>query len=351
MSHSNVSTPVRVGVMGAGWVARERHIPAFKRDGRCNVTMLFDQDYSQAESVARKFRVPRFVNRLEDFLQEPLDVVSICTPPWTHAPLIEAAIRAGKHVLVEKPMTLTSEEGKALDILAHKSGLVLCPVHNFLFSHSMQRAKSLLEGGAAGVVNWTMGVQLNSWSRRLPTWFKELPGGLFFDEAPHFLYLMRYFLGELRVEQAWRYTDETDSGLLNERMEARLCGTRGIGQLTMWTGSPFSEWLFILFCSRAVLVLDLFRDILIHLPPERAHNAVDVLKFSARSTFQLWREIGASGLRFAGNRLLYGHDRLVNKFLEAVIEREEPPVTAQDGFEVVALIEEILNHTSGARSE
>jgi len=347
MSKSNIPTPVRVGIIGTGWVARERHIPAFKRDSRCTVTVLFDQDYSQAESAARKFRIPRFVDRLDDFLQEPLDVVSICTPPWAHAPLIEASIRAGKHVLVEKPMTLTSEEGKSLEALARKSGLVLCPVHNFLFSRAIRRAKSLLEGGGAGVVSWAMGLQLSSWHRRLPTWFYKLPGGLFFDEVPHFLYLMRYFLGELRVEQAWHSTSELDSEFPSQRTEARLCGTHGTGHLTIWTGSPFSEWLFILFCSRAVLVIDLFRDTLIHLPPEQAHNAVDVLKFSARGTIELWREIGASGLRFAGNRLLYGHGRLVNRFLEAMVNGEEPPTTARDGFEVVALIEEILRCTSG----
>jgi len=345
MSYHKVSSPVRVGIVGTGWVARERHIPAFKRDGRCTITTLFDQDCSQAELTARKFRIPRFVNRLDDFLQEPLDVVSICTPPWSHTSLIEASIRAGKHVLVEKPMTLTSEEGISLEALASKSGLVLCPAHNFLFSRSMRRAKSLLDGGEVGVVNWAMGVQLSSWRRRLPTWFNELPGGLFFDEAPHFLYLMRYFLGELRVEEARHYTSKTDS-LPDERMEVRLCGTRGNGQLTIWMGSPFSEWLFILFCSRTVLVLDLFRDILIQLPPEKAHNAIDVLKFSAQGTLQLWREIERSGLRFIGNRLLYGHDHLVNMFLEAVIKGEESPVTAQEGLEVVALIEEILYRSS-----
>jgi len=346
MSYHKVSTPVRVGIVGTGWVARERHIPAFKRDSRCTITTLFDPDYSRAELTARKFRIPRFVNRLDDFLKEPVDVVSICAPPGAHASLIEASIRAGKHVLVEKPMTLTSEEGKSLKILASEAGLLLCPVHNFLFSRSMRRAKSLLEAGKVGEVSWVMGVQLNSWRRRLPTWFNELPGGLFFDEAPHFLYLMRYFLGELSVEEVWHHASETDS-LPDERMEVRLYGTRGSGQLTMWTGSPFSEWLFILFCSHAVLVLDLFRDILIHLPPERAHKAQDVLKFSVRGTLQLWREIGTAGLHFIGNRLLYGHDHLVRQFLEAVVTGGESPVTAQDGFEVVALIEEILNRTAG----
>ncbi len=340
------SAPVRVGVVGTGWVATARHIPAFKRDGRSTIVALLDRDRSQAESVARKFRIPQSFNRMEDFLETPLDVVSICTPPWTHAPLVEAAIRTGKHVLVEKPMTMTSEEGKYLETLARESSVLLCPAHNLLFARSIQRAKSLLERGEAGVVHGAMGVQLSSWLRRLPTWFKELPGGLFFDEAPHLLYLMRYFLGDLQVEQAWHSTRETDSALPTERMETRLCGARGTGHLTMWTGSPFSEWLLILFCSRAVLVMDLFRDILVNIPPERAHNAGDVLKSSVYNTLRFWQGIGASGLRFTFNRLLYGHDRLVNSFLDVVLNGGEPPISAQDGWTVVALMEDILHRAS-----
>jgi len=346
MTINRIQTPVRVGVIGAGWVARNRHIPAFSRNRQSKVTVLFDRNIDRAEKTAKKFRIPRFVSQLDDFLNEPLDVVSICTPPGEHASLIEASIQAGKHVLVEKPMTLTSKEGRSLDLLASKSGLILCPTHSFLFSRSMLRAKSVLESGKAGEIKWAMGVQLNSWRRRLPAWFNDLPGGLFFDEVPHFLYLMRYFLGELDVEQAWHYAGEIDSSP-DERMEVHLRGTHGTGQLTMWNGSPFSEWQFILFCSRAVLAIDLFRDILIQLPPERGHNARDVLEISARGTFQLWKEIVTSGLRFAGNRLLYGHDHLINLFLEAVAQGKELPVTARDGYEVVALIEEILDRTSG----
>ena len=346
MTIDKLQTPVRVGVIGAGWVAQDCHIPAFKRNRLSNVTVLLDRNIDRAEVMAGKFRIPRFVDRLDDFLGEPLDVVSICTPPQEHAPLIEASLRAGKHVLVEKPMTLTSEEGRSQALLASKSGLLLCPAHSFLFSRSVLRAKSALEAGKAGETKWAMGLQLSSWRRRLPTWFNDLPGGLFFDEVPHFLYLMRYFLGELNIEQAWLHADGTDSAP-DERMEVRLKGTQGNGQLTMWTGSPFSEWLFVLFCSRSVLVLDLFRDILIKLPPEKAHRAMDVLKFSSGSTLQMWKEIGVSGLRFARHRLLYGHDQLVNLFLESAVNGEKPPVTAQDGIEVVALAEEILSRSSG----
>jgi len=310
------------------------------------VKALFDRDRSKTESAAKRFRIPHCFNRLEEFLQAPLDVVSVCTPPGAHASLVEAAIRAGKHVLVEKPMTLTSEEGKSLEALAREAGVVLCPAHNFLFSRSTQRAKSLLRNGEAGEVGWAMGVQLSSWRRRLPTWFDDLPGGLFFDEAPHLLYLMRHFLGDLRVEQAWHTSVSGNSSSRSERMEARLQGAQGTGYLTMWFGAPFSEWLFILFCSRAVLVLDLFRDILVHLPPEQAHNAPDILKSSALGTLQLWGGIGTSGIRHARGQLFYGHDLLIHRFLDAVINGGELPVSARDGWEVVALMEEILRRSS-----
>jgi predicted dehydrogenase len=331
--------------MGTGWVALKRHIPAFKRDKRASLNAVLGHEAASTEATARRFGIYRSFLSLEEFLKEPLDIVSVCTPPGTHASLVEAAIRSGKHVLVEKPMTLTSDEGRSLEALARSTGVILCPAHNFLFSRSLESAKSLLESGRAGKVHWVMGLQLSSSRRRLPTWFNDLPGGLFFDEAPHFLYLMRYFLGKLRVEQAWHTSGGRDLPPGTGRTEARLQGAHGDGYLIMWFGAPFSEWLFILFCSQAVLILDLFRDILVHLPPERAHQARDVLKMSLGGTLRFWRGISTSGIRATCGRLAYGHDRLIGQFLEAVSGGGKPPTQAQDGWQVVALMEEILRRS------
>jgi scyllo-inositol 2-dehydrogenase (NADP+) len=342
---SDFQRRLQVGIVGTGWVATERHIPAFKQDSRATISAILGREPGGTAATARRFRIPRSFTSLEEFLAEPLDVVSVCTPPGSHASLVEAAVRAGKHVLVEKPMTLTSGEGRALEALASSAGVVLSPAHNFLFSRSIERASSLLSSGEAGNIHWAMGLLLSSWKRRLPTWFDDLPGGLFFDEAPHFLYLMRYFLGELQVEQAWHTSGGGDLQPRTERTEARLEGARGSGYLTMWFGAPFSEWLFILFCSRAVLILDLFRDILIHLPPEQAHRARDVLKMSLTGTLRLWKGIGSSGIRSTCGRLSYGHNLLIRRFLDAVIDGKKPPTSAQDGWQIVALLEEILRRS------
>ena len=190
-----------------------------------------------------------------------------------------------------------------------------------------------------------MGMQLSSARRRLPTWSDRLPGGLFFDEAPHLIYLMQHFLGQLEVEGAWM-TRAKDSGPTPERMEVRFQGARGRGYLTMWFDAPLSEWLLVLACTRSVLIVDLFRDLLGRLPPERAHNARDVLGASFVSTLQLWKGIGVSGARMLGRRLLYGHDLLIRRFLDAVVDEGPPPVTPEDGWRVVALMEEALRQSS-----
>jgi predicted dehydrogenase len=257
-------------------------------------------------------------------------------------------------------MTLTAAEGRQLDQVARERGRLLCPAHNFLFARSMRRLQAIREGGELGEGRYLIGLQTSSWRRRLPAWFGDLRGGLFFDEAPHLLYLMRHFLGELEVTGSWvsgvavanRSTSTGDgqlvagqrmdhAGLANTRVEARLSSDRGDAYLTMSIGAPSSEWWLIVFGSRKTVALDLFRDILVALPAERGHGATDVTRIAARATASFWSGMSATGLRYLLRRQWFGHDVLVHEFLNA-IEGEPPPTTAADGWKVVELIEEIL---------
>ena len=334
---------IRIGVAGAGWVATNRHLPVLKRDRRVEIAAVLDPQLGRAADAARRFGVARHFDRIEDFLTEPLDAVVVCTPPDSHAHVVEAALSAGHHVLVEKPMTLSAAEGGKLETLAAERNLVLCPAHNFLFARSTKRARDLLTSGRAGEVRWAMGVQMSSPRRRLPEWFGRLPGGLFFDEAPHLLYLMRHFLGEMEVEDAWSQKSRgADGGGPAERIEARLGGKLGPADLISWTGAPLSEWYLLLCCTKAVLAIDLFRDTLISLPPERAHGVRDVVASAARRTVQLWAGIASTGVRTLRGRQFFGADELDRRFVDSVESGREPPVTARDGRQVVELIEQIL---------
>ena len=334
--------PLTVGVIGAGWVATARHIPSFQRDARVRVEALLDTDLETAQSAARRLQVPHAYGKLADFLNHGLDVVSICTPPWTHAPLAIEALRRGCHVLVEKPMAMSAEEATGMVEVARATGAKLCVAHNFLFSRSMRRALLLLERGEVGEVQHAIALQFSSPRRRLPRWYPQLPGGLFFDESPHMIYLLRRFLGDLSVEQAWAREAPPGVSQRLDRVGARLQGAKGSADLSMSFRAPVSEWLLAVVGTRQVLVLDIFRDILVVLKSDGAHAAADILKGSMRLVLQGLVGFVTSGALFSTKRLLYGHEVLVRRFVDSVTSGAPLPVAPEEGAAVVRTMESIL---------
>ena len=333
---------VNVGVIGAGWVATDRHLPALKKTRNANISAVFDRNADRTATAARKYGAQAFHSSVDELLSQPIDAVVICTPPQAHFELITKSLEAGKHVLVEKPFTLIGADGDKVVAQAAAANLLVSPSHNFLYANSTRRAKHLIESGSAGAVISASGAQLSSWNRRLPTWYDELPGGLFFDEAPHLLYLMSEFVGELGVATAWRDQRESPNGGSVERTEAQLVGERGDATLSMTTGAPLSEWYVTLICEKKILIIDLFRDILIDLPTESAHNRKDVIGVSLRTTIQHWAGTISSGLRVLRGKGDYGHGLLISKFIDAVDGAGAPPTTPEDGTRVVKLMESIL---------
>jgi predicted dehydrogenase len=278
---------------------------------------------------------------MEAFLEERLDIVSICTPPWTHHPLALRFFERGCHVLTEKPMAMSGEEAAGMIDAARLAGTSLCVSHNFLFSRSMLRAERLIQRGEVGAIQHVVGLQLSSPSRRLPTWYADLPGGLFFDEAPHLVYLMRRFLGGLQVDFA--SVDRAQAGQQPvAHVQARLSGRTASGLLTMSFLAPVSEWVVLVVGSERVLMLDIFRDILAVLRPDGSHSPREVLSSSLRFALGLAKGFLTSGSLYASRHLLYGHDVLIGRFVDSILNGDPPPVGGEDGRQVVQAMRDIL---------
>lgn len=320
-------------------------MPAFRLHPAAEVYAVYDRNRQRAEATARKFGIPVCHNDMDAFLNEGLDIVSICTPPWTHCGLALQALERGCHVLTEKPMAMSSEEAKAMIKAADKAGKILCVSHNFKFSRSMLKAISLLERGDVGEIQSVIGFQLSSPSRRLPSWYPRLPGGLFFDESPHLIYLMRQLLGRLHVEFA-SSVEATSGEQPLAHVQANLSGPSGSGVLTMSFLAPVSEWILVVVGSKRVLIIDIFRDIVTILRSDESHSPRDVLFSSLRFALGLGKGFLDSGSLYARGRLLYGHDVLIGRFVDSVGGSGEPPVAASEGAEVVGVMEEILRKAS-----
>lgn len=327
---------VRVGIIGSGWVARARHLPSFASHPDVQIAGVYDRHLDHARRLTDRLPSARPVADLDELFGIGVDLVSIATPPWSHAELAVAAFERGAHVFTEKPMAMSSAEAETMVAAARRAGRMLCVSHNFVFSRAVARGERFL---ASTAVHYVAGVQLSSLQRRLPTWYQDLPGGLMFDEVPHLLYLLDYFMGPMEVEHV---RVRGSAGSEPRAVEVLLGGTVP-GQITMVFGAPVSEWQVVLTGDKGVVALDLFRDVAVRIGPDGAHRAADILKTSAKVVADHTAGFIASGTRFALRRSFWGHDVLIHRLVDAILGRGPVPVTTDQALRVVSVADRLVD--------
>src|SRR5262245_19102538 len=108
---------LRIGIIGCGSVLEPYAAEIGRRRGRAEVVMACGRDHQR--EAAERFGVGRFITSAEEVIGSPeVDIVLVLTSPRSHGPLARAALEAGKHVVVEKPMAATLDEARALVALA-----------------------------------------------------------------------------------------------------------------------------------------------------------------------------------------------------------------------------------------
>lgn len=167
LSKTPLLETVKCAVVGAGWWATTAHIPALKEHPLAELVAVQSRDAQRARQIARDFGAPHACTTMEEVLAlENLDAVIVSSTPNMHFVQAQAALQAGLHVLIEKPMTLRAAESEELVALAESNGLHLlvgCPWH--YTAHSLE-ARRLLRSGALGqmkmisvlMTNWTLGL-------------------------------------------------------------------------------------------------------------------------------------------------------------------------------------------------
>jgi len=149
-------TMLKVGLIGSGGIARNRHIPAWnKLAGQASVTAISDVVQAAAETAAQLVTggelLPTIYTDYHELIANAdIDAVDICLPHHLHADAILAATAAGKHIICEKPMCITLEEADRIVAAVDKAGIVYMSGHNELFYPAIAGAKELLERGAVG---------------------------------------------------------------------------------------------------------------------------------------------------------------------------------------------------------
>jgi predicted dehydrogenase len=342
--------PLRVAAVGLGWVTLHRHLPAMRGVADIEVVGLVDHRPGHAHAVAQAAGIVHAHegDRLAaiPWLEE-IDAFSIGTPPASHAGLIRQALELDRHVITEKPFAMHPAEGEALVSLARARRRTLAVVHNFQFARSTQRLLDDLRAQRLGRIAYLHAQQLGNPARRLPVWHEDLPLGLFYDESPHLLYLLRALApAPLRFLRA-----EIHPSRRRKNTPAWISAHYAAGaeevpvKLDMGFEAPLSEWHVSVAGEHGLGDIDVFRDIYVKLPNDGAHTSWPVLRTSLAATWAHWSQHLLSGPRHLAGRLLYGNDEVFRRFAAAARESAEPAqIGADDALAVLRMQHEIIEH-------
>lgn len=204
----NNARAVRLGLVGCGRVTELRHLPALREVSGIEVRALADVDAARLASVGERFGVARrFVDYREMMEAGDVDAVAVCVPPRLHTEVALAALAAGKHVLIEKPLALKLEECELLtERAAQAPTLKVLVGFNLRWHRLVREARAIVGRGELGEIRLvrtvlTSGVRsdadFSEWRKE-----RETGGGALFELGVHHFDLIRFLLGDEVAEVA-----------------------------------------------------------------------------------------------------------------------------------------------------
>lgn len=186
----------RVVLLGAGFIA-DIHAESYHRFvPEAEVVGVYSRTEAHARAFAGRHHIARWVTSLDEALALDCDVVDLCLPNNLHARVTIDAVRAGRHVIIEKPLCLTLEEADAMIAAARAHGKKLMYAEELCFAPKYERVRQLVAEGAVGSVYYLR--QCEKHSGPHTDWFYDLDqsgGGALMDMGCHGFAWLRWMLG------------------------------------------------------------------------------------------------------------------------------------------------------------
>jgi len=244
---------VNIGIIGCGKIAQVRHIPEYAANPGAQLAAYYDLNPARAAELAKKYGGKAYASVEELLADKKIDAVSVCTSNVTHAEITIAALRAGKHVLCEKPMATTLADCEAMVRAAKTAGRALMIGQNQRLAKAHVKARELI---ASGLIGEIVGFRTTFGHGGPETWSVD-PGqnvwffdknkaamGAMADLGVHKTDLIHYLTGQVVVETTARLltVDKRDaSGNLIGVDDNAVCIYRLSGGAL---GSMTASWTF-----------------------------------------------------------------------------------------------------------
>jgi len=212
------ATPIRFAICGVGHIGR-RHAALVARHAGAGLVALIDVRAELRDSLAGEFPGVPFFHSLEEYLQNgpAADVLTVATPNGLHAPQAIAGLRAGRHVVIEKPIALRAADAEAIVRTAQQAGRLAFGVMQNRYSPPAAWLKQVYDEGRLGEIFL---VQFNCFWNRDARYYQPggwkgtqaLDGGTLFTQFSHFVDLLYWVFGDI-TNIAARFRDFTHQGI------------------------------------------------------------------------------------------------------------------------------------------
>lgn len=330
----------RFAIVGGGMISHI-HATAIQSLPNAELAGVTDYNVDKAKEFAAKYAVTAY-ETLDQMLEDSsVDVVCICTPSGFHAEQSMAALRSGKHVVLEKPMALTTESAAQLVEATEQYGRFLTVISQFRFTPALQYTKQLLEENAFGNVVMCS-LYMKYW--RDPTYYSSSPwkgtrrfdgGGALMNQGIHGVDLLQYLMGDAKVVQGRAKTliheievEDTAAALLEFEN-----GALGVIEATTSCYPGFDRRLEIRG-DRGYLTLQEDRILELMINGERIE--------------QPKQEASVVSTAADPSKLDYRmHARQLQNLLDAIEGKAELLIDAREGYRAVRLVEDV--YVSSAR--
>jgi predicted dehydrogenase len=339
---------LRVGLIGSGFIAKQKHLPAWKKVGsKAQVVALCDPNVMQADELARVYGIPKVYTDPEQMLAaERLDAVDICSPPRTHAELAIRSLKAGAHALIEKPMAINTEECDRILAAAQPSGRRICVAHSDLFYPSFLKARAMVKAGTIGEFRGMrifLSTPVDYITSKPEHWAHKLPGGVIGETGPHVIYMTLAFINPIRTVRVdarkqlaqfpWSPYEDYRVDLIGENASSSVTLTyatnRWAVQIDLWG-------------SEGHMKFDLETQSLI------VHGRTDLkpvtLGLSAvKEASQMLGGTFGTGLSYLAGKFENTHEHLIRDFVDCIQNDLPAPVPPEEGREAVRVMDLLVS--------
>lgn len=320
--------PLKVGIIGTGGIA-QNHFEGYQAIG-ADIVAISDINEETLKQRKEQWKAGSSYTDYKELLANPeVEVVSICTPNAYHAPISIDAAKAGKHILCEKPISMSLDDGEKMIAVAQEHKVVLQIGHHLRSASGPQQAKRIIDSGVLGDITFVRLRQAHDWGgdatvRGVFGSKAHQGGGTMLDNGCHMMDLARYFAGDVAEIFAHVATLKFEDIDVEDTSHASLRFSSGaLGSVeNAWTATGWEEGFWI-YGTQGSLELT------------NRYGKTELLHSYRQSVGQSWDQTDRASYSFPSAG---GHIQQI-KYLEASIRSAKPVIcSGNDGLEAIRLV-------------